>query len=311
MSQSKSEQLSFFNPNARPLPSNLPVLYDVYLTPEGLIFKESPKTNVELVGDSKPITPANVTDVTIVNDQLILSFNNQSPVVLGNVRRDSVYIDPPLSGKGIRLPNGSFAELNSQIPELSFVETPTAIQIQQTQPIAAKAEGYAEASYRYNGANNTQAGLLDPPVSTWTKFSLTNIVDVDNIGLGLINGEITLPAGLYRVEMHSTSLRTSVGMLRLYCAAITAELMRTSQSYNGRQSDGGVSTIGSIYGVGVFKLTQPRTIQFQYYLNPRSGSGEVRFPWALHLTAHGAYSEPLKVSIWKCYDSGQGTFPTF
>lgn len=311
MSQSKTEALSFFNPNTRPLPDNLPVLYDVYLTPEGLIFKESPKSTIELVGDSKPVTPANVTEAMIVNDQLVLTFNNQPPVVLGNIRRDSVYIDPPLPGEGIRLPNGSFAPLSSQIPELSFVETPTAIQIQQTQPIAPKAEGYAEASYRYTGANLSQAGLLDPPISAWTKFSLTNIVDVDNIGLTLSDGEITLPAGLYRVEMHSTSVRTSVGMLRLFCSAISAELMRTSQSYNGRQADGGVNAIGSIYGIGVFKLTQPRTIQFQYYLNPRSGAGEVRFPWTQHFTAHGAYSEPLKVSIWKCYDSGQGTFPTF
>lgn len=309
--KSPSEELSFFNPNARPLPDNLPILYDIYLTPEGLVFKESPKGQPELIGDSKPITPSSVQEVVVESGRLKLRFDNQPTIDVGALYRESVYIDPPLTGTGIRNADGSFSPLTTNIPELSFVETEDAIEVRQTQAIAPKAEGYAEAAYRYTGANLSQAGLLDPPVSAWTKFSLTDIVDVDAIGLTLGNGEITLPAGLYRVEMYSTSVRTSVASLRLFCPALSAELMRTPQMYNGRQTDGGVNAIGLIYGVGVFRLTAPRTIQFQYYLNPRSGSGEVRFPWTQHFTAHGGYSEPLKVSIWKCYDAGQGSFPTF
>ena len=192
MSQSKSEALSFFDPNHRSLPDSLPVLFDVYATQQGLIFKESPKGSPTLVGDAKPITPSNVVGATVVDGQLVLVFNNREPIALGSLYRDSVYLDPPLPSPGIRLANGDFAPISSQIPGLSFVETPTAIQVQQTAPITPKAEGYAEASYRYLGANGTQAGQIDPPVSVWTKFNLTHSTDPDQIGLTLSNGEMTL-----------------------------------------------------------------------------------------------------------------------
>jgi hypothetical protein len=309
--KSPSENLSFFDANKRPLPDNLPVLYDVYLTAEGLILKETPQSQPVLVGDAKPITPANVNNVVIENGRLKLKFNNQPDVDVGSVFRDSVYLDPPLVGSGLRQANGAFTPLVSNVADLDFVETTDRVEVRQTRPITPKSEGYAEAVYRYTGPNQSQAGLIDPPVTTWTRFNLTDIVDSDGIGLTLNAGEFTLPAGLYRVELYATSLRTNVTALRLFCPAISAELMRTPQMYNGRQTDGGVGSIGLVYGVGVFRLTAPRVIQFQYYLSTRGGAGEVRFPWSQHFTAHGAYSEPLKVAIWKCYDANQGSFPTF
>lgn len=305
MSQSKSEELSFFNPNAVPLPENAPALYDIYLTSEGDLRIVTTNDDT-LLGNLAPIQPVSVDEAQLVDGVLSLRMTNGSTIPLGDIRKEDTYVLPTLTGVGLLQPSGDFEPPVSLVPEVTIVEEESGFRVSANNLSGAKAAKRMECAIRRDYTGQTDSSVFDNTgmiLNQWYPSPpLTFMDDPDDIGASLVAGKLVLPPGVYYVEWRSAAYRTNVTTTRLWSLTHQNEVVRGQAMYYTNNTD---CSVILVHNTGYFKITEPTTIEVQARIGNVSS---MNMFWSAHGATVGKVKDLLHLEIIK-YPDDQGSVP--
>lgn len=305
MSQSKSEELSFFNPNAVPLPENTPALYDVYLTPEGDLRIATTHDDT-LLGNLAPIQPVSVDEAQLIDGVLSLRMTNGVTIPLGDIRKEDTYTLPTISGVGLLQPSGDFEPPVSLVPQVTIVEEESGFRVSANNLSGAKVAKRMECAIRRDYTGQTDSSVFDNTgmvLNQWYSApAFTFLNDPDNIGASLVSGKLVLPPGTYYVEWRSAAYRTNVTVTRLWSITHQNEIARGQAMYYTNNTD---CSVILVHNTGYFKITEPTTIEVQARIGNVSG---MNMFWSAHGATVGKVKDLLHLEITKCPDD-QGSVP--